>query len=60
MAFYLQSKSKTDKRMVSMGIDEDGGRFDCNNKMGNMNANLGVGNDGGGGVDLRDKFGYVK
>ena len=60
MMFYLTSKSKTDKRSVSMSIDQDGGRFDSNNKMGENVAFLGVGNKGGGVVDLRDKFGYIK
>ena len=60
MMFLLQSKSKTDKREVSMGIDENGGRFDGFNKMGENVVRLAVGSSGGGGVDFRDKFGYVK
>lgn len=54
------SKSKTDKREVSMGIDRNGGRFDCDNKMGEPVVRLGVGDDGGGVVDVRDKHGYTK
>ena len=60
MMFYLKSKSKTDKRQVSMEIDGNGGRFDSSNKMGEDVVRLGVGNDGGGVVDKRDKFGYEK
>ena len=60
MLFTLTSKSKTDKREVSMGIDENGGRFDGFNKMGENVVRLAVGSSGGGGVDFRDKFGYVK
>ena len=60
MMFQLQSKSKTDKREVSMGIDENGGRFDGFNKMGEAVAFIAVGDDGGGLVDVRDKFGYTK
>ena len=34
-AFYRSvSNTKTDKREVSMGIDERGGRLNCLNKMG--------------------------
>ena len=60
MAFSLQSKSKTDKRMASMGIDENGGRFDSRNKMGEQVVRLIVGSDGGGHLDTRDKFGYTR
>ena len=60
MAFQLRSKSKTDKRMASMQIDENGGRFDAFNKLGESVAFIGVGDKGGGGVDLRDKHGYKK
>ena len=60
MMFTLKSKSKTDKREASMMINEDGGRFDGYNKMGENVAGIGVGNDGGGLVDLRDKFRYRK
>ena len=60
MMLKLQSKSKTDKRSVSLHIDEYGGRFDGYNKMGGSVARLAVGNDGGGTLDLRDKFGYTK
>ena len=60
MVFQLKSKSKTDKREASMMIDENGGRLNCNNKMGKRVAVIGVGNDGGGVVDLRDKHGYTR
>ena len=60
MLFTLESKSKTDKRKVRMMIGEDGGRFDSFNKMGENVTGIGVANDGGGIVDLRDKFGYRK
>ena len=60
MMFRLKSKSKTDKREASMMIDEYGGRFDCNNKMGEGVARLGTLNDGGGSLDVRDKFGYTR
>ena len=58
MRLSLRSRSTTDKREVSMHIDENGGRFDCDNKMGESVVRLGVGNDGSGVVDKRDKFGY--
>jgi len=60
MMFLLQTKSKTDKRQASMQIDENGGRFDGNNKMGENVVRLVVGSDGGGLLDTRDKFGYRK
>ena len=60
MMFQLESKSKTDKRGVSMHIDENGGRFDGFNKMGEDVARLVVHSDGGGVVDVRDKFGYKR
>ena len=60
MNFYLKSKSKTDKGEVSMMIDGNGGRFDGHNKMGEAVVRIGVGNDGGGVVDTRDKFGYKR
>ena len=60
MMFQLESKSKTDKSTVSMGIDENGGRFDSFNKMGVNVTRIAVGNDGGGSLDLRDKFGYTR
>ena len=60
MMFRLQSKSKTDKREASMGIDKNGGRFDCFNKMGEDVVRLVVGSSGGGGLDLRDKYGYKR
>ena len=43
-----------------MEIDENGGRFDSRNSMGKKVASIAVGNDGGGVVDTRDKFGYRK
>ena len=60
MMFQLKSKSKTDKRMASMHIDENGGRFDSDNKMGENVIRLVVGDDGSGGLDVRDKFGYKR
>ena len=60
MNFYLASKSKTDKRVVGMSIDENGGRFQSLNKMGESVIRIGVHSDGGGLVDLRDKFGYKR
>ena len=60
MMFRLASKSKTDKSIVSVGIDKNGGRFDCFNKMGEDVVRLVVGNDGGGTLDLRDKHGYKR
>ncbi len=58
--FQLISKSKTDKRKVSLGIDEKGGRFDVYNKMGEAVIMGTVGSDGGGIVGTYDKFGYRK
>jgi len=60
MMFFLKSKSKTDKREVSMQIDENGGRFDAENKMGEDVVRLAVGDDGSGGLDVRDKHGYKR
>jgi|TARA_B100001971_G_C18232468_1_gene564828 hypothetical protein len=60
MLFYLQSKSKTDKREASMSIDENGGRLGCFNKMGENVAFIAVANDGGGGVKTKDKYGYTR
>ncbi len=60
MMFQLLSQSKTDKRAVGMAIGRNGGRFDGHNKMGEDVARLVVGDDGGGVLDLRDKFGYRK
>ena len=60
MLFTLTSKSKTDKREVSITIDEHGGRFESHNKMGEGVVRIGVHSDGGGGVDTRDKFGYKR
>ncbi len=60
MMLRLKSKSKTDKREVSMNIDKNGGRLDCDNKMGENVVRLVVGSDGGGGLDVRDKYGYEK
>ena len=58
MVFRLQSKSKTDKREASIMIDKNGGRFDSDNKMGEQVIRLAVISDGGGSLDVRDKFGY--
>jgi len=60
MRFSLYSKSKTDKRKVSMQINEFGGRFDSFNKMGENVVRIAVADDGGGGLDLRNKHGYRK
>ena len=60
MNFWLKSKSKIDKRSVTMTIGKYGGVFQSHNKMGEAVAIMGVGNDGGGLVDLRDKFGYKR
>ena len=60
MMFNLTPKSKTDKRAVSMAIDKNGGRFDSFNKMGENVARLQVASDGGGTLDLRDKYGYKR
>jgi hypothetical protein len=60
MMFLLQTKSKTDKRQASMQIDENGGRFDCDNKMGENVVRLVVSADGAGNLDMRDKFGYKR
>ena len=57
MIFQLQSKSKIDKRQVMMMIGKNGGRFDSLNKMGESVVRIAVGDDGGGILDLRDKFG---
>ena len=60
MIFFVTAKSKTDTREASMSISEFGGRFECENKMGEHVVRLGVGDDGGGTLDLRDKHGYEK
>ena len=60
MMLRLESKSKTDKREARMSIGKNGGRFDSFNKMGENVIRLGVGSDGGGTLDLRDKYGYEK
>ena len=43
-----------------MLIDENGGKFACSNKMGEEVVRIGVGDDGGGLMDTRDKFGYKR
>jgi len=58
MVLHLKSESKTDKREGGLMIDEYGGTFRSNNKMGETVVRIGVGSDGGGVVDTRDKFGY--
>ena len=58
MMFLLRSKSTTDKRKATMSIDENGGRFDAVNKLGENVAVIGVSTKGGGMTDLRDKHGY--
>ena len=60
MMFQLKTKSKTDKRQVSMSIDENGGRFICRNSMGKAVVGIGVGTNGGGSLDTRDKYGNFK
>ena len=60
MMFQLKSKSTTDKKSIMVAIDENGGRFQSRNKMGEGVVLIAVGSDGGGVVDLRDKFGYIK
>ena len=60
MMLQLSAKSKTDKRKARMMIDGDGGRFGSTNKMGENVVRIGVGSDGGGTLDLRDKHGYEK
>jgi len=49
--FALDSKSKADKRKVRMYINENGGGFDCNNKMGENAIRLAVGLDGSGVIE---------
>ncbi len=56
MMLQLKSKSKTDKRETSIMIDENGGRFDSLNKMGESVNRLAVGSDGSGGLDVRVKY----
>ena len=46
MMLQLKSKSKTDKRETSIMIDENGGRFDSLNKIGESVNHLAVGDDG--------------
>jgi hypothetical protein len=60
MMLLLKSKSKTDKREAMVSINENGGRFDSVNKMGENVIRLAVGDDGSGGLDVRDKFGYTR
>ena len=57
MMLQLKSKSKTDKREVSMAIDENGGRFDSWNKMGEDVVAIGVIADGSGVMAAKDKYG---
>ena len=59
MMLHLISRSKTDKKSAAIQIDGNGGRFDSFNSMGKNVVRLTVG-DSGGGLDLRDKYGYVK
>ena len=51
--FVIHSKSKIDKRKVMMYINENGGGFDCNNKMGENAIRLAVGLDGSGVIEKR-------
>ena len=43
-----------------MSIDKNGGIMDCFNKMGENVVRIAVADDGGGGLDLRDKHGYTR
>ena len=54
MIFQLQSKSKIDKRQVTMMIGENGGRFDSLNKIGESINSLEVGS--GGSLDVKVKY----
>ena len=56
MMLQLKSKSKADKRETSIMIDENGGRFDSHNKIGESVNRLEVGSDGGGSLDVRVKY----
>ena len=56
MMLQLKSKSKTDKRETSIMIDENGGRFDSHNKIGESVNRLEVGSDGGGSLDVKVKY----
>ena len=60
MNFIIRSKSKTDKREAMVAIDENGGRFQCMNKLGENVVRIGVEDNGRGGLDLRDKHGYTR
>ena len=60
MRLSLNSKSKTNKRGTRLSIEEHGGRFDSFNKMRENVVRIAVGSDGGGIVDVRDKYGYVR
>jgi len=60
MMFQLKSKSTTDKRGAWMSINENGGRFDSFNKMGEGVVRLLVHSSGAGTLDVRDKFGYKR
>ena len=56
MIFQLQSKSKIDKRQVTMMIGENGRRFDSLNKIGESVNSLEIVSDSGGSLDVRVKY----
>ena len=56
MIFQLQSKSKIDKRQVTMMIGENGRRFDSLNKIGESVNSLEIVSDNGGSLDVRVKY----
>ena len=55
MMLQLKSKSKTDKRETSIMIDENGGRFDSLNKIGESVNHLAVGGDRDDGLGVSAK-----
>ena len=55
MMLQLKSKSKTDKRETSIMIDENGGRFDSLNKIGESVNHLAVGRDSDDGLGVSAK-----
>ena len=60
MRLSLNSKSKTDKRGISMMIDASGGKWSCFNKAGSGVAGIGVGSDDGGVLITFDRYGNVR
>ena len=55
MMLQLKSKSKTDKRETSIMIDENGGRFDSLNKIGESVNHLAVSGDSDDGLGVSAK-----